>query len=426
MQLLLLAAVALARAPAGRWVPLPDGTAVCVSAVPSGTDLGRSQRLYLDDLVSRLAGGQDPKALVAPLAAVRAEIDDPAYGSLAVALSMALGGPDVPAAVALADAFPEDPCLSAAAASAMVAAAGREADPEVVVGYVGRAWLPLAHPELARLLAGALLSQGETARATAILDRILPQAPNYPGLQALRAEAALASGDSAAGLDALLALHRAGDHTRDAMLADALYKARRMGDYLAVAAAGGAPVAGADLASAADPVAALRAHLGLATPDQQLVAMIETSSGLISCALFPDEAPVTVANFWGLATGAQKPGPLYDGTKFHRVIPDFMIQGGDPLGTGEGGPGYAFADEVTPGLAFDRIGRLAMANSGPDTNGSQFFVTVAETPHLSGKHTIFGQCDAPEVLHRIVTAPRDGQDRPLTPITIQKVSFEVR
>jgi peptidyl-prolyl cis-trans isomerase A (cyclophilin A) len=426
VQSLLLIAAAFARPPAGTWVPLPDGTAVCVSPVPDGTALGRTERLAREALVARMAAGEDPKALVEPVGAARTAHPDPAWDSLAVALSLALGSPDAPGAVALADAWPDDPCLGAAAASALVAAQGRRADPEQVASYVGRAWLPLAHPELARLLAGALLAEGETARAIAILDRWIAQAPTWPGLQALRAEAALASGDNAAGLAALMAMFRAGDHSRDAVLAEALYKAGEMGDYLRVMAALGAPLAGAPVADAADPLAALRGHLGLTAPGQELVALLETSAGTITCTLFTDQAPVTVANFWGLATGAQKPGPIYDGTKFHRVIPGFMIQGGDPLGTGEGGPGYAFPDEATPALSFDRVGRLAMANSGPDTNGSQFFVTVAETPHLNGKHTIFGQCGPSDVVDRIAAAPRDGQDRPLTPILLQKVTFEVR
>src|SRR5947207_1262378 len=127
-----------------------------------------------------------------------------------------------------------------------------------------------------------------------------------------------------------------------------------------------------------------------------------TSQGTFTVRLMPEHAPETVANFVELAAGeregrdprdgAKKTEPLYHGTVFHRVIPDFMIQGGDPEGTGRGGPGYQFGDECPPGgPAFDRPGLLAMANAGPDTNGSQFFVTVARTPHLTGKHTIFGE-----------------------------------
>jgi peptidyl-prolyl cis-trans isomerase A (cyclophilin A) len=133
-------------------------------------------------------------------------------------------------------------------------------------------------------------------------------------------------------------------------------------------------------------------------------AVFHTSAGDITCELFPDKAPKTVANFIGLSTGKKdwtnpRDGktmhdtPLYDGTIFHRVIPNFMVQGGDPLGQGIGGPGYKFEDEFDPALAFDRPGRLAMANSGPGTNGSQFFITDVPTPWLNNHHTIFGQCD---------------------------------
>jgi peptidyl-prolyl cis-trans isomerase A (cyclophilin A) len=130
-------------------------------------------------------------------------------------------------------------------------------------------------------------------------------------------------------------------------------------------------------------------------------ATFHTSHGAIVCELYEKEAPKTVANFAALAEGGKEwthPGTrkksadaLYSGTVFHRVIPEFMIQGGDPLGTGYGGPGYQFEDEFHPSLKFDRPGRLAMANSGPNTNGSQFFITEVPTPHLNNKHTIFGQ-----------------------------------
>jgi peptidyl-prolyl cis-trans isomerase A (cyclophilin A) len=133
-------------------------------------------------------------------------------------------------------------------------------------------------------------------------------------------------------------------------------------------------------------------------------AILHTTIGDMKCELYPDKTPKTVANFVGLATGKKDwtdPGtgqvvhgrPLYDGVTFHRVIPNFMVQTGDPLGSGTGTPGYTFADEFQADLAFDKVGRLAMANSGPGTNGSQFFITVALTPWLNGKHTIFGQCD---------------------------------
>ncbi len=166
------------------------------------------------------------------------------------------------------------------------------------------------------------------------------------------------------------------------------------------------------------------------------VAVIETTEGTFRCVLFKNETPLTVDNFVGLAngtkdwtdpvTGLKKHHvPLYTATIFHRVIPNFMIQGGDPLGNGEGDPGYKFADEFRDDLRFDRPGRLAMANSGPNTNGSQFFITEVPTPHLNGKHTIFGQCDNINLVQQIAREPRDPRDdKPLEPVSILRISFE--
>lgn len=170
----------------------------------------------------------------------------------------------------------------------------------------------------------------------------------------------------------------------------------------------------------------------LNTNSKTMQATIKTSKGDITINLFADKAPKTVANFVGLSEGTQvwqdpKTGTkqenksLYKGTIFHRVIPDFMIQGGDPLGTGTGGPGYKFADEFSD-LAFDRPYLLAMANSGPATNGSQFFITVVATPWLTGKHTIFGEVvSGKEIVDAIVSAPTSGQDRPSENIVINDI-----
>ena len=163
------------------------------------------------------------------------------------------------------------------------------------------------------------------------------------------------------------------------------------------------------------------------------LATIVTTMGDIVCELYPDKAPKTVANFVELAegtrewtdpaTGAKVKRPLYAGTTFHRVIPDFMIQGGDPRGDGTGGPGYQFDDECTPDLKFDIPGRLAMANAGPGTNGSQFFVTEALVEPLNMKHTIFGQCRSPEIVKAIARAPRDLRDRPWTKVVIKEIKI---
>jgi peptidyl-prolyl cis-trans isomerase A (cyclophilin A) len=163
-------------------------------------------------------------------------------------------------------------------------------------------------------------------------------------------------------------------------------------------------------------------------------AVIYTSMGNVVCRLFDREAPKTVANFRGLATGTKawtdpatgtvKRTPLYSGTTFHRVIPEFMIQGGDPTGTGMGSPGYKFEDEIDASHTLDHAGILAMANSGPNTNGSQFFITVAPTPWLNGKHTIFGEVvSGQDVVDAVSKVPRDDQDKPLTPVKIIRISI---
>ena len=164
-------------------------------------------------------------------------------------------------------------------------------------------------------------------------------------------------------------------------------------------------------------------------------AIFETSQGNIVIRLLEAEAPKTVANFVGLAegtkeftdakTGKKEKRPFYDGLGFHRVIPQFMIQGGCPLGTGTGDPGYKFADEFHPSLKHSKTGKLSMANSGPNTNGSQFFITVAPTPWLDNRHTIFGEVvEGQDVADKISNAPRDSGDRPRTPITITKLRIE--
>ena len=164
-------------------------------------------------------------------------------------------------------------------------------------------------------------------------------------------------------------------------------------------------------------------------------ATFVTSLGSFTVTLMPEHAPKTVANFVDLATGgrewtdprdgAKKSEALYPGTIFHRVIDGFMVQGGDPAGTGMGGPGYKFEDECPPDApTFNQVGRLAMANAGPGTNGSQFFVTVAETPWLNGKHTIFGQVtDGYDVIESIVKVEKGAQDKPLADVVIERIDI---
>jgi len=164
-------------------------------------------------------------------------------------------------------------------------------------------------------------------------------------------------------------------------------------------------------------------------------AVFETSLGTIVCRLFEKEAPKTVANFVELAEGKKEftdarsrqrvKRNFYDGLAFHRVIPKFMIQGGCPLGDGRGGPGYEFADEFHASLRHSKPGRLSMANAGPNTNGSQFFITVAATPWLDNRHTIFGEVvEGQDVADKISNVPRDSNDRPKTPVALEHLRIE--
>jgi len=181
---------------------------------------------------------------------------------------------------------------------------------------------------------------------------------------------------------------------------------------------------------------ATTAHIEAPIAPDGPTAVFDTAMGRMTCGLYAKEAPIAVANFIGLATGTKAftdpvthrkvhGKPFYNGTTFHRVIPGFMVQGGDPTGTGMGDAGYFFNDEIDPNLTFNVAGRLAMANSGPNTNGSQFFITVAPQPTLDQHYTIFGQCDPASVLvaESITQVQRDSQDKPLDPVYLNKVAI---
>jgi len=168
---------------------------------------------------------------------------------------------------------------------------------------------------------------------------------------------------------------------------------------------------------------------------KKMFATFDTSQGKIKVELYPDKAPKTVANFVGLATGTKEwtdpntgkkeKKPLYNGTIFHRVIKGFMIQGGDPLGKGTGGPGYQFEDEFSPDLNHSQPGMLSMANAGPGTNGSQFFITVAATPWLDHKHTIFGRVvEGMDVVNKISTVKTGAMDKPVEPVVIKSIHID--
>ena len=204
-----------------------------------------------------------------------------------------------------------------------------------------------------------------------------------------------------------------------------------------LAAALAAPVSAQTSAQPAEelPDAPQATAAALIHPNGPTVVM-DTSMGRITCQFFQRQAPQAVANFIALAEGAKDwvdpvsgkkhhHTPFYDGTTFHRVISEFMIQGGDPTGTGAGDPGFKFDDEIDPDLNFDVPGRLAMANSGPNTNGSQFFITEQAYDSLNGHYTIFGQCDESSVLvvKTIARVQTDGNDKPVTPVVLKKVTI---
>jgi peptidyl-prolyl cis-trans isomerase A (cyclophilin A) len=204
----------------------------------------------------------------------------------------------------------------------------------------------------------------------------------------------------------------------------------------AVGSVGWSQTAPAAKAAPAKKPAATSAAKPAGITSAEPVAIIDTTAGRMNCTLFPDKAPIGVANFIGLAQGtkdwtnpvshAKKHGvPLYDGTIFHRVIPSFMIQGGDPAGSGSGDVGFQFKSETSPTLKFDRPGRLAYANAGPDTNGSQFFITEVPYASLNGGYTIFGQCDeaAVALVKQIARMGRDANDRPYRPVRINHITI---
>ena len=219
--------------------------------------------------------------------------------------------------------------------------------------------------------------------------------------------------------------------------AQPLFSTRTMtlGLALAVTAALGSSSARADDDPAGGKFTLEQATKGIPGPaTAPLVATIDTSMGKFTCELYDKQTPITVANFVGLARGVRPwldpktskwvtKKPFYDGLIFHRVIPGFMIQGGDPLGVGTGNPGYKFEDEFSPDLKFDKPGLLAMANAGPATNGSQFFITEGTPQHLTGRHTIFGHCEPVSLVTQIAGVEKGPRDKPVKDVVMKKVTI---
>ncbi len=423
---------AVAQRPAGDvWLDAgPSEPAVCVPALAQEPPLGARERASWWDGLDALRAG-DP--LTAQGHFTRAGTH-PVVSGARVATSLLFGDGDR-AAVRVApmvERFPDDPCLLHTAALA----ARQAGDPALGFERAARAAsLAPEQPDIA--FAYALIAaehDPDTGWKTA--EDMAARFPDHPGAFQVQATVALAKGDLEAAIPPLQQMLALGTPV-EGMLLTAYRMTGRLGDALVLHAKRGDRLGdGGAIAAADDPTAAFYDTLGI-RPDQRLAATIRTSVGTLRCTLLPDLAPLTVLNFVGLTrgtiawtdpSGVERTDPLYPGTTFHRVIPGFMVQGGDPKGDGSGGPGYQFPDEIDQRIRFDRPGILAMANSGPNTNGSQFFVTEAPTPHLDGLHTIFGHCD--EASQRLVTtmtrSPRGEADRPNTPITIEAITLEGR
>ncbi|MDG1479484.1 MAG: peptidylprolyl isomerase [Myxococcota bacterium] len=329
----------------------------------------------------------------------------------------------------LVNAWPSDPCLNQTAA--LIYLYVRE--PALARTHATDAWrLAPEDPDVQYLYGLTQLAAGESDKALTAMRGVITSNPGHPGASYLLGSEYLSRGHTDLALP-LLEDALAGGINVTGPLAEAYYRDGHTGAYVRIASMVGWPMGdGGSIAASEDPLATWKTLLGLGE-EGQLIATFVTSRGEIDCTLFWESAPLTVSSFVGLstgrigwldpATGAVRQTPLYSGTIFHRVIPEFMIQGGDPEGVGSGGPGYRFHDEIDPTRSFDRPGVLAMANSGPNTNGSQFFITEVPVPHLDGRHTIFGQCDGAQlgVIKEIARVEKGDGDVPIEPVVLEEV-----
>ncbi len=426
LAILALPGVALAgKAPAALsepvWLDLdPLRPRICVSMVPEAGRFKKKDAEGWSDVRRLLESGQVSKAIARSSELKR----HPAQRTVRAAAYI-LGKGQAIDLRPLVEKYPEDACLSVMAASAAL----KGGDIPGMVHNVERAYAVWPdQPDVAELY--ALSGSTATERAERF-QAAVEKSPDDLSLRYSVAQLAESDGD----LETAVAGYRKVYDLGYTEVADKLEKmALQTGDldtYLTLAVDDASPVVGPGFEGVEDREAAYLDWLGIESITEPLYAVLDTSQGELVCQLWPDNAPVTVMSFVGLARGDQPwtrngtevTEPLYDDTIFHRVIPEFMVQAGDPDGNGRGGPGYRFADEPSPRASFDRPGLLGMANSGPDTNGSQFFVTEVPTPHLSGKHTIFGQCEPEsiELVKRIARLPQNDANKPDTDVVLRTV-----
>jgi len=404
------------------WYDVLPGKGVCLSRVPSAGKMSKTDRAGFDAALAAIQKGDLAAADTAlePLSA------HPGVEDLRAVVGMLKGdaskGNDL---LALADANPSDACLNATAA---LADTGRGGDGR---SYVARA--RTAAPDDPRIAFLAWYLGVDSDDLVPTLEKGLAADPENPGYALAVGIDRLRKGDKS-GLQLVESAVAGGMSDGIGVLLVAYYQEHQMPEYLKLASKVGLLPDDGKVATAEDPVAQFQQELGQ-VPGVPLVATFETTQGTFECTLLPESAPVSVANFVGLARGTRpwldprdgevKKLPLYDGTTFHRVIPEFMVQGGDPTGTGKGDPGFQFLDEIDPSQRFDHPGVLALANSGPNTNGSQFFVTEVPAPNLDGHHTVIGQCGdaAVQVVKKIARVPRDPEDKPVDPVTLTHLTI---
>lgn len=404
------------------WFEVEPGKVLCVTRVPEAEPLPKKEaQAFEGALAAVTAGDPGASALLAPLPV------HPGVEHARAILSLLTGDPSGgPKLLALADQVPANTCL-AATASLAAASTGDAETAERLLSHARE----IAPDDGNVAFLSWYMGLERPAEVIPVLEASLAAEPDQPGIALAVGLDRLDRGDFS-GIPLVEQAVAAGMKEGIGVLLFAYPLAHQRGPYLKLASEVGLLGDEGSIAGAEDPEAAYAALLGIPA-EGPFGVTFETSAGDLKCVLRPDIAPVAVATFVQLARGTrpwldpkdqtERTTPLYDGTIFHRVVPGFMIQGGDPLGTGSGGPGYRFPDEVDERLRFDAPGRLAMANAGPNTNGSQFFVTEAPASHLDGMHTIFGECDAAavELVKKIASAPRDDDDRPLSPVVLEHV-----